>query len=170
MDLRLITLLATAALAVASGTASAQSTKPLGKFGAWEGYAYSEGGDKVCYAAAQADKTQGGDKGRMPTGIAITHRPKSPGEVSVSAPYGLKKGGEVEVQVGAMKHGFIIQGTAAWAKDAAADKALVAGMLKGKDLQVRATPAKGQPVTDSIPLKGFPEALAAIDKACGVKR
>ena len=38
------------------------------------------------------------------------------------------------------------------------------------EVVVKATPAKGSAITDSISLKGFTEALAAIDKACGVKR
>lgn len=170
MDIRRITVF-TAALAAGLATqAFADEATRLGAFGAWEGYAYSDKGGKVCYAAARADKTQGGDKGRAGSAIAVTHRPKSPGEVSLMGPYGFKKDSSVEIQIGGMKHTFFTRGQSAWAKDATADKAIIAAMVKGREVLVQATPTKGAAVSDSIPLKGFSDALAAIDKACGVKR
>jgi len=127
-----------------------------------------EGGAKVCYAGAVANKPH--DKDRAGTAMAVTHRSKSPGEVSLIAPYGFKKDSDAEIQIGGMKHTFFTKGGSAWAKDSGADKAIIAAMAKGKEVVVKATPAKGPAITDTIPLKGFAEALAAIDKACGVKR
>ena len=43
-------------------------------------------------------------------------------------------------------------------------------MAKGKQAVVKGAPAKGQPTTDSYALAGFKQALAMIDKACGIKR
>lgn len=167
MSFRVIVL--AAALAVAGAApAFADDAKKLSSAGNWEAYAYTEGGAKVCYAAARADNPR--EKGRAGTAIAVTHRAKSPGEVSLIAPYGFKRDSDVEIQIGGMKHAFFTKGGSAWAKDASADKAIIAAMAKGKDVVVKATPAKGAAITDSISLKGFSDALAAIDKACGVKR
>ncbi|MGE5545774.1 MAG: invasion associated locus B family protein [Solirubrobacterales bacterium] len=162
-------VLAVALVAIAA-PAGADEAKKLGTFGAWEGYAYSDAGGKVCYAAARADKTQGGDKNRAGTALAITHRAKSHGEVSLLGSYGFKKDSDAEIQIGGMKHSFFTRGESAWAKDANADKAIIAQLAKAKEVAVHATPAKGAAISDTIPLKGFSEALAAIDKACGVKR
>lgn len=159
-----------AVMAIAASTAQAEMPKSLGKFGAWEAYAYPEGGGKVCYAAAQATTSQGGDKGRAATALAITHRAKSASEVSLIGAYGFKKDSEAEIQIGGMKHTFFTKGGSAWAKDAKADLAIVAAMAKGKEVTIRTIPAKGPAVMDGISLKGFGDALAAIDKACGVKR
>jgi invasion protein IalB len=159
-----------AALLSVSSAAFADDTKRLLSVGAWEAYTYSDAAGKVCYAAARADRTVGGDRERQGTAVAVSHRPKSHGEVSIMAPYGLKKDSEAELQIGGMKHTFQAKGTVAWAKDAKADPAIVAAMGKGREVTVRTSPAKGAAITDSIPLKGFAEALAAIDKACGVKR
>lgn len=169
MHKRHVTALALLALLAASPGHS-EEPKSLGKFGGWEAYAYPEGGGKVCYAAARSDHPQGGDKGRAGTAIAITHRAKSPGEVSLIAPYGFKKDSDAEIQIGGMKHAFFTKGTSAWAKDTKADPSILAAMAKGKEVSIRATPAKGAAISDSVSLKGFAEALAAIDKACGVKR
>ncbi len=160
-------VLATFTLAV---PAHADSTKSLGEFGNWKAFTYSDQAGKVCYTAARATKVTGGEKDRAGTAIAVTHRAKSPNEVSLIGPYTFKKESEADVQLGSAKYVFFTRGGSAWAKDSGADKTIIAALAKGKDLSVKATPAKGAAVVDTIPLKGFAQALAAIDKACGVKR
>jgi invasion protein IalB len=153
-----------------SVSAHADDAKRLGTFGSWEAYAYSDAAGKLCYAAARAAKTNGGEARRAGVALAVTHRAKSPNEISLVAPFGLKKNADIEIQVGGKKHSFFGKGDAAWAKDAASDKAIVAQLLKAKEVVVRASPAKGSAITDTVMLDGFGAALAAIDKACGVKR
>lgn len=168
MEFRRIALIVAALTAVGAAPALAEEAKKLASIGNWEAYAYTEGGAKVCYAAARAEKPH--EKDRAGTAIAVTHRAKSPNEVSLIASYGFKKDSDAEIQIGGMKHTFFTKGGAAWAKDTQADKAIVAAMAKGKEVVVKAQPAKGAAITDTISLKGFADALAAIDKACGVKR
>ncbi|MBC7907436.1 MAG: invasion associated locus B family protein [Rhodospirillaceae bacterium] len=168
MDKARIAFVAALAVVGAAQQALADEAKRLVSVGSWEAYAYTDAGSKVCYAAARADKSN--DRDRAGTAIAITHRPKSPGEVSLIAPYGFKKDSDAEIQIGGMKHTFFTKGGSAWAKDGTADKAIITAMAKGKDLVVKATPSKGATISDTISLKGFGDALAAIDKACGVKR
>jgi invasion protein IalB len=153
-----------------ASVAASETTTRLRTSGAWEAYSYSDRSGKICYAAASADRTVGGGRERQGTAIAVSHRPKSAGEVSIMAPYGLKKGSQAELQIAGMKHAFDAKGTVAWATDAKADPAIIQQMLKGREIVVRTVPEKGQAITDTIPLKGFRETLAAIDKACDVKR
>lgn len=167
MSLRMI-ILAAVLTAAAAVPAFADDSRKLSSTGDWEAYAYNEGGAKVCYAAARAESPR--EKGRAGTAMAVTHRAKSPGEVSLIASYGFKKESDVEIQIGGMKHAFFTKGNSAWAKDASADKAIIDAMIKGREVVVKAIPAKGAAITDTISLKGFSDALAAIDKACGVKR
>src|SRR6266700_1359941 len=47
---------------------------------------------------------------------------------------------------------------------------IVTALGKAKQAVVKGVPQKGPPTTDTYPLAGFAKALAAIDKACGVKR
>jgi len=165
-------LLATAALAQPV-LAAGDTTKRLGKFGEWESFAYTEGSAKTCYLAASAAKVTGGDKGgKTTTYLIVTHRAGAKGadEVSINGVYGFKKDSKVELQVGAMKHSLFTKGDRAWADDTKADKAIVASLQKGKDATLHATPAKGADITAGFSLSGFSDALAAADKACGVKR
>jgi invasion protein IalB len=162
--------LAAGLLAAVPAVASAADSHSLGDFGAWQAYSYAEADGKVCYASAAADRTEGGAPGRKPTYLAVTHRAKSHDEVSVTGTYGFKADADAELQIGGMKYAFFTRGDSAWSKQAGADKSIVAALEKGREVVVRATPAKGRPVIDIIPLAGFAKALAAIDKACGVKR
>ena len=157
---------------LAAQPAAADDTKRLGKFGDWESYAYTDGGAKVCYAAASAGKVQGGEKGRNGTVLIVTHRPatKTANEVSVTGGAPFKKDSDVELQVGATKHTLFTKADHAWAKDGIADKAIVNAMMKGRELSLHATPAKGAALTGTVSLTGFGEALVAIDKACSIKR
>jgi invasion protein IalB len=174
MDIR--TLVAASLVAAFAATlplpAAAESAKSLGRSGDWEGFAYSDGGGKVCYAAASAGKVTGGDKGKTTTFLIVTHRSggKSANEVSVSGAYGFKKDSDVDLQIGPKQFTLFTKGDRAWAKDAAADKAVVAALQKGNGAALHATPVKGSALTAEVSLKGFSDALAAIDKACGVKR
>ncbi len=167
--LRVGFLLASFCLAFPSLTWAGEA-KTLGEFGAWRAIVYPESGQKVCYATAFADQTLGGDKGRKPTFLLVTHRAGDPGQISINGPWGFKKESEVELQVGAMKNTLFTKGEFAWTKQQGADKSIVGLMLKGHDAVIHATPAHGPAITDTIPLDGFGKALAAIDKECGVKR
>ncbi|CCG42562.1 invasion associated locus B family protein [Magnetospirillum molischianum] len=159
--------------AVAANTAAAaDATKRLGKFGTWESFTYGDGAAKTCYLAAAAGKVVGGEKGKTTTYLIVTHRPGSKGqdEISLNGTYGFKKDSEVEFQIGATKFALFTRGDRAWARDAATDKAIIASMRKGKDASLRAIPAKGANLSATVALSGFSDALAAADKACGIKR
>lgn len=163
----LVTLVATVPAALA-----ADATKRLGKFGEWESFAYAEGSAKTCYIAASASKVQGGEKGKSATYLIVTHRSggKNVDEVSINGAYGFKKDSDVELRIGSKPYTLFTKGDRAWAKDSAADKAIVTAMAKGKDATMHATPAKGGTITATFPLSGFSDALATADKSCGVKR
>jgi len=166
-----LSLLCLPGLAVAADKA-ADSTRRLGSFGAWEAFTYGDGASKTCYLAAAATKVVGGESGKTTTYLIVTHRPgaKNQDEVSLDGSYGFKKESDVELQIGAVKHSLFTRGGRAWARDADTDKAIIAALRKAKDASLHATPAKGAPLNATIPLGGFSSALAAADKACGVKR
>ncbi len=164
-------LCASAAVMMAFPALAGESDRLL-ESGAWKAYAYTDtmAGGQICYAAANADRMTGGEKDRPGSALVVTHRPKAPGEVSLIAPYGLKAGGENEIQIGGLKYSFFGKVTSAWAKDSVADASIITALLKNREVIAKVVPTSGSAITDIIPLKGFPEALAAIDKACAVKR
>ena len=102
--------------------------------------------------------------------MTVTHRKDAKGEVSLVATYGFQKGADITVSVDSKPYAFFSRGQSAWVKEENMDSTIVQAMRRGDQLTVKATAEKGGAVTDTISLKGFSAALAAIDKACGVKR
>ena len=161
-------ILCASALLVFSVPAWADSAKSLGKFGAWEGFVYSNKNGKVCYTASAPKKTLGALKDRDDVYVTITHRPadKSFNVVSVTIGYSFKKDSVPEIDIGGARFDLYTTDDSAWARD---DKAVVQAMVKGKSMIVHGQPTKGAPTADTYSLEGFPKALVEINKACGVK-
>ena len=102
----------------------------------------------------------------------ITHRSgeKITNVVSFVEGYPLKEGSDASLDIGGTKFDLFTKDDSAWARTAELDQAIVEAMAKGKQAVIKGIPQKGQPTTDTYALSGFAQALALIDKACGVKR
>ena len=148
---------------------AAPATQSLGKFDGWAAYASQDKVGRVCYLAGEAP--QKGPTGK-PAMAMVTHRPaeKIANVVSFIAGYPLKEGSEVALDIGSAKFELFTKDDSAWARTAELDKSIVAVLAKGKQAVVKSVPQRGPPTTEIYPLAGFAKALAAIDKACGVKR
>lgn len=155
-------------VALAATPAWADAAKSLGKSGDWEAFAYSDKAGKVCYTASLPKRSLNSAKGRGEVYVSITHRPtdKSFDVVSVNAGYGYKKEAPAEIDIAGAKFDLYSSGDTAWARN---DKAVVQAMLKGKNMVVYGTPAKGEQTADTYSLDGFAKAYADIGKACGAK-
>jgi hypothetical protein len=160
---------AAAAAATAPAAATAQS---LGKFDAWAAYASQDKTGKVCYLVGQPTKSEPAGSARKQPTAMVTHRPveKIANVVSFVEGYALKEGSEVGLDVGASKFELFTKDDSAWARTSDLDKTIVTALSKAKQAVVKGVPQKGPPTTDTYALGGFAKALAAIDKACGVKR
>lgn len=102
----------------------------------------------------------------------VTHRPeeKVANVVNFVEGYPLKEGSEVSLDIAGAKFDLFTKGDSAWARTSDLDKTIVEAMAKGQQAIVKGIPQKGRPTTDTYSLAGFAQALAMIDKACGVKR
>jgi invasion protein IalB len=178
----LIILVFPLAIANAAGAEKKQSGKPspaspsasqrLGTAEGWTAYVYKEKSGQVCYLAGEPQKTEPANARRKPPTAMVTHRPdeKVANVVSFVEGYPLKLGSDASLDVGGTKFDLFTKGDSAWARTADLDKTIVEAMAKGKQAILTAVPQRGQPTTDTYSLAGFSQALAMIDKACGVKR
>ena len=160
------------AAAAAPAAPASPTAKSLGQFDAWVAYASQDKTGKVCYLIGQPQKSEpAGFARKQPTAL-VTHRPveKIANVVSFVEGYALKEGSEVALDVSGSKFELFTKDDSAWARTADLDKAIVTALAKGKQAVVKGVPQKGPSTTDIYPLAGFAKALAAIDKACGVKR
>jgi hypothetical protein len=155
------------------GSEQASTTSQrLGSTEGWTAYVYKEKSGQVCYIDGEPQKSEPARVKRKPPRATVTHRPdeKVANVVNFVAGYPLKEGSEVSLDIGGTKFDLFTKGDGAWARTSDLDKMIVDAMAKAKQAVVKGIPQKGQPTTDTYSLAGFAQALAMIDKACGVKR
>jgi hypothetical protein len=152
--------------------AAAPAAQSLGKFQSWTAYASQDSTGRVCYVVGQPKKSTPSGFTRKAPMAMVTHRPteKITNVVSFVEGYPLKEGSEVALDIGGGKFDLFTKDDGAWARTSELDKTIAGALAKGKEAVVKGLPRKGPATTDVYALAGFAQALAAIDKACGVKR
>jgi hypothetical protein len=164
--LALFLALAPAALAQEAGTQQLLSEQ------GWSALAYSEKDGKVCYLVGTPEKSEPAGLSRGRIDLYITHRPgeKALNVVHFDAGYPYKPGAPADLDIDGKKFTLFTDKDAAWTQDSATDKAVTEALAKAKHAVLKGTSARGTDTADTYALAGFDKALAAIDKACGVKR
>jgi invasion protein IalB len=144
----------------------------LGEAQSWSAYTYASGNGKVCYLVGTPAKSEPASAKRDAVNALVTHNTadKTSNVVSFVAGYTLKEKSDVDLEIDNKKFSLFTNNDTAWARDAATDKAIADAMAKGKQAVVKGTSSRGTATTDTYSLAGFGQALALIDKACGVKR
>jgi invasion protein IalB len=170
--LALVALAAAPARLAAAPAAADNATQQLLADHGWTALSYSEKDGKVCYLVGQPDKSEPANLSRGRVDLYITHRPgeKALNVVHFDAGYPYKPGSSADLDVDGKKFSLFTDKDSAWAADSATDKAITEALAKGKRASLKGSSARGTATTDSYALAGFDKALAAIDKACGVKR
>lgn len=151
---------------------AAEAPKEIGGALGWTAYSYAEKSGKVCFLTGHPERTEPDNVSRGRVDILITQRP---GErvfnvVQIDMGYPFKDGATVELEIAGKKFSLFTDKEAAWAPDAATDKAVTEALAKAKRAVVKGTSSHGTTVVDVYALGGLPDALAAIDKTCNVKR
>jgi len=166
-------LAASDAVAADPGTAApGQGVNRLGGVKGWDAYVDTVKGAKVCYVIGKPSKSEPVSAKRSVIFASVTHRPaeKRLNEVSFNSGYLFKEGSDADLAVDGKKFSLFTDKEGAWTRDAAGDKAVVEALAKGKQAVIKGVSARGTATTDTYSLDGFAQALAQIDKACGVKR
>jgi invasion protein IalB len=159
------------ALSIPAAAQAPEITK-LGGAEGWEAYTDAGKGAKICYLIAKPSKSEPAGAKRSAVFASVTHRPgeKRTNEVSFTSGYLFKEGSDADLAIDGKTFSLFTNKEGAWTRDAATDKAVVDALAKGKQAVIKGTSARGTATTDTYALAGFSQALAQIDKACGVKR
>jgi hypothetical protein len=155
------------------GSEQASTTSQrLGTAEGWTAYVYKEKSGQVCYIDGAPQKSEPANVKRKQPRATVTHRPdeKIANVVNFVEGYPLKEGSDVSLEIGGTKFDLFTKGDGAWARTSDLDKTIVETMAKARQAVVKGIPQKGRPTTDTYSLAGFAQALAMIDKTCGVKR
>ena len=162
-------LVAMPALAKTAG----EAPKPLGTFGNWHAFAYTEHDQQVCYMALTKNAVPNKKFKRSEARLMITHRPAegSKDVISYTPGYLFRPESTVTVRVGTKTFDLFTAKDTAWARDAATDRAISKAVQSSKGMTLTGAPTQRgvAAVTDTLDLKGADIAYRAIGKACGVE-
>ncbi len=151
--------------------AVAQDVKHLGTFTDWNAFQQGAGRARVCHMASQPKASEGNVPGRREAFVTVAHGPgPKNGVVSIVAGYAYRKDSTVKLDVDGKEYTLFTDQDRAWTYTDQDDRTLLEAMVKGRQLIVQGTPARGATTTDTYSLSGVSKALEAIDAACQVKR
>lgn len=160
------------ALALTLMTASAMAAQPrfLEAYGAWDTYAYEEGGSKVCYMASRPTKDEGNYTRRGEIFAYITHMPgkKQRDVFSYVTGYPYKDGSQASATISGQKIMLLTEEDKAWTLDQKQDGKLAKLIQNGNSMIVRGTSSRGTATKDTFSLSGSSKAYARISKECGL--
>lgn len=165
-----LVLIMTATLSAPEAGAEDRQTF-LGQHGAWYAYKLVEGGQRTCYIVSKPTRSRGKFRKRGDVVVFVTHRPKEKERdvVNFQAGYTYKSKSIVTVTIKENRFSLVTDRDAAWSRNEAEDKELVAAMVKGSRMMVAGESKSGVATTDFYSLKGFTRARKKINRACGIK-
>ena len=152
------------------GGASGGSSQPtlVASFQDWGAHVSGQGRSKVCYAVSEPKDRQPKDLKRDPAYLFVSFRPteKMKQEVAVRMGFATNEARQAEVSIGQATYALLTKGTDAWIKDQSEESRLVADMLRGQTLTVKATSGRGNATADRYSLSGFSQAWERVRKEC----
>ena len=145
-----------------------KQVKQIGVFDDWTAYIYETKKDKVCYVAAMPFKSSGEYTRRGDVFLMVSHRPKEDmfDVLTVVAGYMYMPRSEAVFRVGKAKVSLFTHEDTAWAKNLRTDREIAEEMNKSVRATLRGTSIENFETYDTFSLKGFNNAMDAINRLC----
>jgi invasion protein IalB len=140
-----------------------------GLYSDWSLYGLQENGSVICYLSSGLERASDPVPRRRQAYVLITNRPAEGrrGVVSVDPGYTYDDGSPVLMTIGRKQFQLVTKNGFAWAQDSE-DPQIVAAIRNGSTLVVTGRMKNGPATTDTFSLRGFGQALAALDHSCPV--
>jgi len=166
--------LLTAAAVALAWSAAAQTQDRVALERDWSIFEATQSGGKICWIATTPTKSvalRGGKQVQVNRGdiylmVAVRPADDIANEVSFISGYPLKKGSEVEVEVGSDSFTLFTSGENAWPPSTEEDDRVVAAFRRGIDAKVEGISQRGTTTVDTFSLLGFTDALANATERC----
>lgn len=168
LSLGLLALVSGGVPGFAQGAPAAGQPVEIGKYDAWNAYAATAKGGKVCYALGQPASRKPGGLNRDPAYFFVSNRPKESvrNEISIVIGFPVKQDSKVELAVDRNAFELYTRADGAFMASAEEEKKLVAALKKGRSMTVKSISIRGRTTTDIYPLSGLGGAIDRIDKDC----
>lgn len=145
-----------------------QKVTQVGVFDDWTSYIYEDKKEKVCFVSSSPIKSSGEYNRRGDAFLIISHRPKEElfDILTIVAGYTYMPRSEVAFRVGKYKATLFTSQDTAWSKNLRTDKEIAEAMNKGIRITVKGQSIEGVETYDTYSLKGFNNAMEAINRLC----
>lgn len=145
-----------------------KQVKQIGIFDDWTAYVYETKKDKVCYVASSPFKSAGEYMRRGDPFLMVSHRPKEENfdVLTIVAGYMYMPRSEAVFRVGKIKVNLFTHEDTAWAKNLRTDREIAEEMNKSVRATLRGTSIENVETYDTFSLKGFNNAMDAINRLC----
>ena len=125
------------------------------------------GEEKKCYIASFPNKTIGNyKKAREPYILITRFQDKGIEEVSIYSGFEYKIGSDIYLSIDGKQFTMFTKDDIAWAKTKEQDKEIIATLLDGFLLKIRAESSKAEYVVDEYSLKGLTRAYRRMRELC----
>lgn len=153
------------ALSLTLGSAAVADAQParVKQFDAWGVYAYTQDGQKNCYALSVPVNQQPSNVNHGDNFLIVAPQGSSYAPQAIMG-YGLKQDSEVAVKVDDKSFSMLPKDNAAWVKNQAAEPEMVKAMRAGSQMVVEATSQRGTETRYAYSLKGVTAALQEVQK------
>lgn len=146
----------------------AKKVDHIGVFDDWNAYIFKDKKDKVCFVSSQPLKSTGEYTRRGDVFLIVSHRPNEQmfDVLTFVAGYTYMPRSEVQFRVGNVKANLFTSEDTAWAKNLKTDDDIAKAMNKAVRVTVRGLTIEGVETHDVFSLKGFNNAMDAINRLC----
>ena len=146
----------------------AKKVQHIGVFDDWNAYIFNDKKDKVCFVSSMPLKSTGEYTRRGDVFLIVSHRPEEKlfDVLTVVAGYTYMPRSEVQFRVGNVKANLFTSEDTAWAKNLKTDTEIARAMNKSVRVTVRGLTIEGVETYDVFSLKGFNDAMEAVNRLC----
>lgn len=146
----------------------AKKVEHIGVFDDWNAYIFNNKKDKVCFVASMPLKSTGEYTRRGDVFLMVSHRPNEQlyDVLTFVAGYTFMPRSEVRFRVGNVKANLFTSEDTAWAKNLKTDEEIARAMNKSVRVTVRGLTIEGIETHDVFSMKGFNNAMEAINRLC----
>lgn len=146
----------------------AKKVEHIGVFDDWNAYIFNNKKDKVCFVASMPLKSTGEYTRRGDVFLIVSHRPDEQmyDVLTFVAGYTFMPRSEVQFRVGNIKANLFTSEDTAWAKNLKTDEEIARAMNKSVRVTARGLTIEGIETYDVFSMKGFNNAIEAINRLC----
>lgn len=164
----LLTLFLCTSANAQTNTFDSRKVEQIGVYDDWSAFIFKDKKEKVCFISSRPVKSRGEYNRRGDVFLTISHRPYEDifDVVTIVSGYMYMPRSDVTLKIGKYKASFFTYDDTAWARNLRTDSETVREMNTGVRVTVEGTSIEGVRTYDTFSLKGFTNALSAVNRLC----